>query len=175
MGCQLASGPNVWLLVGSLDTTFCLFGFRSWDGARLPSPQLSVSLVWRGRSRQWELSTAEGRPALKKLGFHLLMLLLYLFLHILLLLVMLFYLFHLLTLFRDLLDRLLLYLHHLLLLLLLFMQTNRGVLYKPRLSMRAKLVISYANGGAGSFRGKVCLKSRVHVLANGRYQLSQVR
>ena len=29
----------------------------------------------------------------------------------------------------------------------------------PRLSMRAKLVISYANGGAGSFRGKVCLKS----------------
>ena len=40
--------------------------------------------------------------------------------------------------------------------------------------MRAKLVISYANGGAGSFRGKVCLKSRVHVLANGRYQLSQV-
>ena len=44
----------------------------------------------------------------------------------------------------------------------------------PRLSMRAKLVISYANGGAGSFRGKVCLKSRVHVFANGRYQLSQV-
>ena len=45
---------------------------------------------------------------------------------------------------------------------------------EPRLSMRAKLVISYANGGAGSFRGKVCLKSRVHVFANGRYQLSQV-
>ena len=160
----------MWLLVGSLDATFCLFGFRSWDGARLPSPQLSVSLVWRGRSRQWELSTAEGRPALKKLGFHLLMLLFYIFLHILLL--MLLYLLHLLTLLRYHLYCLLLYLHHLH--LLLFMQTNRGVLYKPRLSMRAKLVISYANGGAGSFRGKVCLKSRVHVLANGRYQLSQV-
>ena len=65
-------------------------------------------------------------------------------------------------------------LRYLLYRLLLFMQTNRGVLYKPRLSMRAKLVISYANGGAGSFRGKVCLKSRVHVFANGRYQLSQV-
>ena len=96
------------------------------------------------------------------------MLLFYIFLHILL--VMLFYLLHLLTLLRYLLYRLLLYLH----LLLLLMQTNRGVLYKPRLSMRAKLVISYANGGAGSFRGKVCLKSRVHVFANGRYQLSQV-
>ena len=88
---------------------------------------------------------------------------------------MLLYLLHLLTLLRYLLYRLLLYNHHLhLLLLLLLMQTNLGVLYKPRLSMRAKLVISYANGGAGSFRGKVCLKSRVHVLANGRYQLSQV-
>ena len=99
------------------------------------------------------------------------MLLFYIFLHILL--VMLFYLLHLLTLLRYLLYRLLLYLHlhHL---LLLPMQTNRGVLYKPRLSMRAKLVISYANGGAGSFRGKVCLKSRVHVFANWRYQLSQV-
>ena len=70
---------------------------------------------------------------------------------------MLFYLLHLLTLLFYLLFRLLLYLLHLH--LLLPMQTNCGVLYKPRLSMRAKLVISYANGGAGSFRGKVCLKS----------------
>ena len=100
------------------------------------------------------------------------MLLFYIFLHILLL--MLFYFLHLLTPLRYLLYRLLLYLNHLHHLLLLLMQTNLGVLYKPRLSMRAKLVISYANGGAGSFRGKVCLKSRVHVLANGRYQLFQV-
>ena len=102
----------------------------------------------------------------KKWDFTFLCLLLDLLLHILLfLLLTLFYLLHLLTLLFYLLFRLLLYLHHLH--LLLFMQTNRGVLYKPRLSMRAKLVISYANGGAGSFRGKVCLKSRVHVLPTG--------
>ena len=75
-------------------------------------PRLSVSLLCRGNSRHWELSTGGG--AATKIGIspptppppH----------------------------------------------------ANNPVLY-PRLSMRAKLVISYANGGAGSFRGKVCLKS----------------
>ena len=90
-------------------------------------PRLSVSLLCRGNSRHWELSTGGG--AATKIGIspphpppppH----------------------------------------------------ANNPVLY-PRLSMRAKLVISYANGGAGSFRGKVCLKSRAMFLPTGDISCSK--
>ena len=113
--------PGLWLYLRIL----VVWLDRGTEHASLP--RLSVSLLCRGNSRHWELSTGGGAPT--KIGIspplpspppH----------------------------------------------------ANNPVLY-PRLSMRAKLVISYANGGAGSFRGKVCLKSRAMFLPTGDISCSK--